>query len=129
MRAKDARRKDYEQADDTVEPSEFEDQDSLEYEHLHQVFITKDRVLCSEVQNNFSDLCHACSAASERVELEDALVLSRIQDIDDAAWPPFKNSRDWLLMLLDASRVLPTCGQRDEKDLWLGRRGDSSCGH
>lgn len=106
VRAKDARRKDYEEGDDTVEPSEFEDPDSLEYEHLHQVFVTKNPVLCSEVQKNFSELSHACPAAREHVEREDAPLPSRIQDIDNAAWPLFINSRDWLL-LLDAS--LPGC--------------------
>lgn len=106
VRAKDARRKDYEEGDDTVEPSEFEDHGSLECEHLHQVFITKNPVLCSEVQKNFSELSHACPAAREHVEHEDTPLPSRIQDIDDAAWPLFINSRDWLL-LLDAS--LPGC--------------------
>ena len=106
VRARDARRKDYEEGDDTVEPSEFEDQNAVEYEHLHQVFITKNPVLCSEVQKNFSELSHACPAARERVESEDTPLPSRIQDIDDAAWPLFINSRDWLL-LLDAS--LPGC--------------------
>lgn len=106
VRAKDARRKDYEEGDDTVEPSEFEDQDALQYEHLHQVFITKNPVLCSEVQKNFSELSNACPAAREHAENEETQVPSRIQDIDDAAWPLFINSRDWLL-LLDAS--LPGC--------------------
>lgn len=106
VRARDARRKDYEEGDDTVEPSEFEDQGALDYEHLHQVFITKNPVLCSEVQKNFSELSHACPAAREHVESEDTPLPSRIQDVDDAAWPLFINSRDWLL-LLDAS--LPGC--------------------
>lgn len=106
IRAKDARRKDYEEGDDTVEPSEFEETTAAQYEHLHQVFITKNSVLCSEVQKNFSELSHACSAAREHVEKETTALPSRIQDIDDAAWPLFINSRDWLL-LLDAS--LPGC--------------------
>lgn len=106
VRAKDARRKDYEEGDDTVELSEFEEQDALQYEHLHQVFITKNPVLCSEVQKNFSELSHACPAAREHVENEETPLPNRIQDIDDAAWPLFINSRDWLL-LLDAS--LPGC--------------------
>ena len=102
VRARDARRKDYEEGDDTVEPSEFEEQDALQYEHLHQVFITKNPVLCSEVKKNFAELSHACPAAREHVENEETPLPNRIQDIDDAAWPLFINSRDWLL-LLDAS--------------------------
>lgn len=106
VRARDARRQDYEEGDDTVEPSEFEEKDSVKYEHLHQVFITKNPVLCSEVQKNFSELSRACPAASEHIESEGAWLPSKIQDIDDAAWPLFINSREWLLML-DAS--LPGC--------------------
>lgn len=106
VRAKDARRKDYEEGDDTVEPSEFEEETAAQYEHLHQVFITKNPVLCSEVQKNFSELSHACPAAREHAEKEDTPLPTRVQDIDDAAWPMFINSRDWLL-LLDAS--LPGC--------------------
>lgn len=106
VRAKDARRKDYEEGDEMVELSEFEEQDALQYEHLHQVFITKNPVLCSEVQKNFSELSNACPAAREHAENEETQVPIRIQDIDDAAWPLFINSRDWLL-LLDAS--LPGC--------------------
>ena len=70
------------------------------------MFITKNPVLCTEVQKNFSELSHACPAAREHVESEDTPLPSRIQDIDDAAWPLFITSRDWLL-LLDAS--LPGC--------------------
>ncbi|XP_022800232.1 TPR and ankyrin repeat-containing protein 1-like isoform X2 [Stylophora pistillata] len=106
IRAKDARRKDYEEGDDTVEPSEFEEVTDAQYEHLHQVFITKNPVLCNEVQKNFSELRHAFHAVREHAEKEATALSFRIQDIDDAAWPLFINSRDWLL-LLDAS--LPGC--------------------
>ena len=72
------------------------------YEHLHQVFITKNTVLCSEVEKNFKELCHACPAADHRKPFEDQPIPSKIQDVDEEAWPLFVNSRDWLLML-DAS--------------------------
>ena len=72
------------------------------YEHLHQVFITKNTVLCSEVEKNFKELCHACPAAEHRQPFEDQPIPTKIQDVDEEAWPLFVNSRDWLLML-DAS--------------------------
>ena len=72
------------------------------YEHLHQVFITKNTVLCSEVEKNFKELCHACPAAEHRKPFEDQPIPTKIQDVDEEAWPLFVNSRDWLLML-DAS--------------------------
>lgn len=72
------------------------------YGHLHQVFITKNTVLCSEVEKNFKELCHACPAAEHRHPFEDQPIPTKIQDVAEEAWPLFVNSRDWLLML-DAS--------------------------
>ena len=72
------------------------------YEHLHQIFITKNNVLCSEVEKNFKELCHACPAAQHRIPFEDQSLPAKMQDVAAEAWPLFVNSRDWLLML-DAS--------------------------
>ena len=72
------------------------------YEHLHQVFITKNTVLCSEVEKNFKELCHACPAAEHREPFEEQPIPTKIQNVAEEAWPLFVNSRDWLLML-DAS--------------------------
>ena len=71
-------------------------------EHLHQIFITKNSVLCSEVEKNFRELCHACPAAESRIKFEGRSIPARIQDIHEEEWPLFVNSRDWLL-ILDAS--------------------------
>ena len=71
-------------------------------EHLHQIFITKNSVLCSEVEKNFRELCHACPAAESRIKFEGRSIPARIQDIHEEEWPLFVNSRNWLLML-DAS--------------------------
>ena len=82
------------------------DQDHMKqpemYEHLHQIFITKNTVLCSEVEKNFKELCHACPAAEHRFPFEDQSLPAKIQNVAEEAWPLFINSRDWLLML-DAS--------------------------
>ena len=72
------------------------------YEHLHQVFITKNTVLCTEVEKNFKELCHACPAAEHRQPFEEQPIPTKIQDVAEETWPLFLNSRDWLLML-DAS--------------------------
>ena len=72
------------------------------YEHLHQIFITKNTVLCSEVEKNFKELCRACPAAEHRLQFEDQSIPTKIKDVDEEEWPLFVNSRDWLLML-DAS--------------------------
>ena len=83
------------------------------YEHLHQIFITKNTVLCSEVEKNFKDLCRACPAAEQRLQFEDRPTPKKIQDVAAEEWPLFLNSRDWLLML-DASLPGETFFKRAE---------------
>ena len=72
------------------------------YEHLHQVFITKTAVLCSETEKKFRGLCRACPVAKERLQFEDQPTPTRIQAVAETEWPLFVNSNDWLL-ILDAS--------------------------
>ena len=83
------------------------------YEHLHQMFITKNTVLCSEVEKNFKELCRACPAAVQRLQFEDRPTPTKIQDVAEEEWPLFVNSRDWLLML-DASLPGETFFKRAE---------------
>ena len=90
-------------AENQLEDNDQEEKKQPEmYEHLHQIFITKNNVLCSEVEKNFKELCHACPAAQHRIPLEDQSLPAKMQDVAAEAWPLFVNSRDWLLML-DAS--------------------------
>ena len=90
-------------AENQLEDNDQEEKKQPEmYEHLHQIFITKNNVLCSEVEKNFKELCHACPAAQHRIPLEDQSLPAKMQDVAAEAWPLFINSRDWLLML-DAS--------------------------
>ena len=79
-----------------------DDLNASQVEHLHQIFITKNTVLCSEVEKNFKELCRACPSAEQRLQFEDRPISTRIQDVAEEEWPLFVNSRDWLLML-DAS--------------------------
>ena len=81
--------------DDTDE----EDDKEKVMDHLHQIFITKNGVLCSEVQRNFCDLSHACEFAKDHNAVEDNQVPLRLQDAHPAAFPLFLNSRQFLLML------------------------------
>ena len=83
------------------------------YEHLHQIFITKNTVLCSEVEKNFKELCRACPAAEQRLQFEDRPTPKKIQDVAEEEWPLFLNSKDWLLML-DASLPGETFFKRAE---------------
>lgn len=44
-----------------------------------QLFVTKNQVLCSEVQKNFRELCHADDVAAQHVTVEDNPLPHRLQ--------------------------------------------------
>lgn len=83
------------------------------YDHLHQVFITKNVVLCSEVQKNFKELSHACDVARDFVSQEEQPLPHRIQDLGDNQFPIFITSKK-LLLMLDASLKGPCFFERNE---------------
>ena len=85
-----------------------------DYQHLHQAFITKNAVLCSEVQKNFQDLRQACSATRRRFECQRSASVKKLDQLEEQAWPLFLSSHDWLLML-DASLPEPAFFPRNDK--------------
>ena len=84
---------------------DVDDEDKF-YDHLHQIFITKNVVLCSEVQKKFKELSHACDVARNFVSTDDQPLPNRIQDISDNQFPIFITSKK-LLLMLDASLKKP----------------------
>ncbi|KAI5944999.1 TPR and ankyrin repeat-containing protein 1 [Manis javanica] len=73
-------------------------------EHLHQIFVTKNHVLCQEVQRNFIELSKSTKATSHYRPLEPDV--HKLQDLRDENFPLFVTSRQ-LLLLLDASLPKP----------------------
>nr|XP_025740428.1 TPR and ankyrin repeat-containing protein 1 isoform X3 [Callorhinus ursinus] len=73
-------------------------------EHLHQIFVTKNHVLCQEVQRNFIELSKSTKATSHYKPLESSV--HKLQDLRDENFPLFVTSRQ-LLLLLDASLPKP----------------------
>ncbi|XP_072455324.1 TPR and ankyrin repeat-containing protein 1 isoform X2 [Notamacropus eugenii] len=88
-----------EPVDEVVEPVE-----GAQLEHLRQVFVTKNHVLCQEVQRNFVELTKSSKATSHFRPLEPTV--HRLQDVRDESFPLFVTSRQ-LLLLLDASLPNP----------------------
>nr|XP_033786416.1 TPR and ankyrin repeat-containing protein 1 isoform X2 [Geotrypetes seraphini]XP_033786417.1 TPR and ankyrin repeat-containing protein 1 isoform X2 [Geotrypetes seraphini] len=78
--------------------------ESEKLEHFHQIFITKNHVLCQEVQRNFIELSKSTKATSHFKPI-DANVY-RLQDLKDENFPLFVTSKQ-LLLLLDASMPDP----------------------
>uniref|UniRef100_A0A8C8ASD6 Tetratricopeptide repeat and ankyrin repeat containing 1 n=1 Tax=Otus sunia TaxID=257818 RepID=A0A8C8ASD6_9STRI len=69
-------------------------------EHLHQIFVTKNPVLCQEVQKNFIELSKSSKVTGHFKPLEPNV--HKLQDIKDENFPLFVTSKQ-LLLLLDAS--------------------------
>ncbi|XP_068940545.1 TPR and ankyrin repeat-containing protein 1 [Petaurus breviceps papuanus] len=88
-----------EPGDEAGEPAE-----GVRLEHLRQVFVTKNHVLCQEVQRNFVELTKSSKATSHFRPLEPTV--HRLQDVRDESFPLFVTSRQ-LLLLLDASLPNP----------------------
>lgn len=82
-------------------------------EHLHQLFVTKNGVLCQEIQKNFNALSQACPFITHATKQDEVPV--KLQDVDDSAtgWPLFLNARD-LYVILDASLPEPYFFPRNE---------------
>ncbi|KAL3888661.1 hypothetical protein ACJMK2_001026 [Sinanodonta woodiana] len=90
-----------------------EEKDASQFDHIHQIFITKNSVLCSEVQKNFHELSHACDIVQDHFNREADNLPSRLQDVDESLFPLFLTSRQ-LLLMLDASIGAPYFFDRKE---------------
>ncbi|XP_069929054.1 TPR and ankyrin repeat-containing protein 1 isoform X2 [Oryctolagus cuniculus] len=73
-------------------------------EHLHQIFVTKNHVLCQEVQRNFIELSKVTKATSHYRPLGPHV--HKLQDLRDENFPLFVTSKQ-MLLLLDASLPKP----------------------
>ncbi|XP_055414700.1 TPR and ankyrin repeat-containing protein 1 isoform X2 [Bubalus kerabau] len=83
---------------------ELAPQEPPQLEHLHQIFVTKNHVLCQEVQRNFVELSKSTKATSHYKPLEPNV--HKLQDLRDENFPLFVTSKQ-LLLLLDASLPKP----------------------
>ncbi|KAG8521586.1 TPR and ankyrin repeat-containing protein 1 [Galemys pyrenaicus] len=83
-------------------------------EHLHQIFVTKNHVLCQEVQRNFIELSKSTQATSDYKPLEPNV--HRLQDLRDENFPLFVTSKQ-LLLLLDASLPEPFFQRNEDGSL------------
>ena len=86
-------------------------------DHLQQVFITKNSVLCAQFKKKFFDLAHTVPKLSEHLKYEDVPYPNTLQEIDPHAYPLFLTFRDWL-ELLDASL--------EDDDCFFARNPDGS---
>uniref|UniRef100_A0A8C0GTY1 Tetratricopeptide repeat and ankyrin repeat containing 1 n=1 Tax=Chelonoidis abingdonii TaxID=106734 RepID=A0A8C0GTY1_CHEAB len=89
---------------DCEEEEERSTIESDKLEHLHQIFVTKNHVLCQEVQRNFIELSKSSKSTSHFQPLEPNIY--RLQEVKDENFPLHVTSKQ-LLLLLDASMPDP----------------------
>ncbi|XP_041378715.1 TPR and ankyrin repeat-containing protein 1-like, partial [Gigantopelta aegis] len=82
-------------------------------DHLHQLFITKNSFLCSEVQKNFNAFCRGSDIAEEHLKKQNVKLPNRLQAVNDFLFPLFLTSRQ-LLLMLDASLNPPYFFERND---------------
>ncbi|XP_051878840.1 TPR and ankyrin repeat-containing protein 1-like isoform X2 [Pristis pectinata] len=98
--------------DHEEEPANSTDIDRLE--HLHQIFVTKNHVLCQEVLKNFIELTKS-TKATNHFKPPDPMCY-RLQDIKDENYPLFMTSKQ-LLLLIDASLPEPFFPRNEDGSL------------
>ncbi|NXY88396.1 TRNK1 protein, partial [Alcedo cyanopectus] len=100
--------------DDHKEDQVCSEEASNSLEHLHQIFVTKNAVLCQEVQKNFIELSKSSKVTSHFKPLEPNV--HKLQDIKDENFPLFVTSKQ-LLLLLDASMPDPFFPRNEDGSL------------
>ncbi|KAH9510298.1 hypothetical protein Btru_042705 [Bulinus truncatus] len=83
------------------EDEEEENEENEYYEHLHQLFVTKNPVLCAEVEKNFIRLCQTSASLQQRVQKREKFAHC-LEDTLEESYPLFLTSKQ-LLLMLDAS--------------------------
>ena len=97
--------------------SEFGDQEeSMENieENLHQVFVTKNYVLCGKMKEHFYDMAAAHDVFGEHMKNENTNFIDDLSKVHDYAFPLFLTTRQFYT-LLDKSLGGSTFFDRDEK--------------
>ena len=85
-------------ANDSADESQ-EEECNTDLEHLHQVFITKNYVLCAQMKKRFYDLAAGSDIAKQHMPFEDAERPTSFSKLDDLAYPLFLTAREFFLLL------------------------------
>lgn len=95
------------------------------FDHLRQVFITKNPVLVSQVKKKFYDLAASASHMKNHLPFETSSIPPRLEEISDNNFPLFLTSFKWL-DLLDASLDEEPFFPRSEAGVLLVELKDSA---
>ena len=68
-------------------------------EHYHQIFITKNYVLCAQMKKRFYDLAASRDIARDHMPYEEADIPNSLSEVEDLAYPLFLTARQFFLLL------------------------------
>ena len=68
-------------------------------QHFHQVFITKNYVLCAQMKKRFYDLAAGNDVAERHMVYEDSEIPTSFSDVADHAYPLFLTARQFFILL------------------------------
>ena len=98
-------------------------------EHFHQVFITKNYVLCAQMKKRFYDLAAGRDLANDHMQYEDTEVPASLCDVEDHAYPLFLTARQFFLLLDNSINDGKPFFKRDEKGQLLEKIVSSDYDH
>lgn len=87
----------------------------VQSEHFHQVFITKNYVLCAQMKKRFYDLAAGKDIAASHMEYEDTDIPTSLCEVEDHAYPLFLTARQFFLLLDNSLQDGKNFFQRDER--------------
>ena len=90
------------------------DQNHESTECLHQLFITKNYVLCSQMKKRFYDLAAGSTVSTQHMQFEDDDIPKSLCDVDDHAFPLFLTARQFFIILDNSLKDGKHFFQRDD---------------
>ena len=100
--------------DNKAEEEEEEEHQDTSQEHLHQIFITKNYVLCSQMKKRFYDLAAGSNVTSQHMQFEEKDIPSSLCNVEDHAFPLFLTARQFFIILDNSLNDGKTFFQRDD---------------
>ena len=74
-------------------------QNHLQLEHLHQVFVTKNPILCAQMKKRFYDLVAGSENCRLHVPFENYCIPTCLEDVEDLAYPLFITAHQFYVIL------------------------------
>ncbi len=100
----------------TNEPELCESESDSKLEHLHQIFITKNYVLCSQMKKRFYDMAAGRAVSKEHLKYENEDTPKRLSEVNDFAFPLFLTARQFFILLDNSLEDNNQFFPRDEDD-------------